>query len=415
LVKPREILKSAFDAAILASQPGPAVKRNLPSYPSGKTIVVGAGKGAIPMAMAVEEKWKAPLSGLVIAPYSSKTDAIPKNIHVRYAAHPIPDISGIKSTKKVLKAVSDLSKDDLVICLLSGGGSALLTSPEGVSLAQKSAATEHLILNGASIQEINIVRKHLSGVKGGGLAITAYPAKITSLIVSDVVGDNLSIIASGPTVLDQSTNKQALNIVEKYGIDDLRLKKYLLDRNKDHLEEAEQDSHIFDQVENNLIVTATQAIKAVKEKLTEYGIETYFVNDKVEGESKVVATEHAQLTKSLSPGHAIITGGETTVKVTGTGQGGPNQEYLLSLAINLQGEENVYALAADTDGIDGPGFSAGAVITPGTLEKADSIDISPEAFLRNNDSYSFFDALNDCIITGPTGTNVNDIRIIIRL
>jgi hydroxypyruvate reductase len=415
LVNPREILKSAFDSAIMASQPGPAVIRNLPSYPSGKTVIIGAGKGAIPMAIAVENTWENPQSGLVIAPYSSKTDFVPRNIEVCYAGHPIPDVSGVNATMKVLNAVSDLSKDDLVICLFSGGGSALLTYPEGVNLACKRAATEHLLLNGASIQEINILRKHLSGVKGGKLANTAYPAKVVSLIVSDVVGDDLSIIASGPTVPDQSTYRQSLSIVEKYEINDSELIEHLINSSKNEFNRTNQDAHIFNQVENKLIVTASQAIEAVKEKLNDHGITADFLNDRVEGESKIVAIEHAQKAKSLSSGQAIITGGETTVKVSGSGTGGPNQEYLLSLAQNLQGEENIYALAADTDGIDGSSNSAGAVILPDTLERAKAMDITPEDFLENNDTYSFFSALGDSIVTGPTGTNVNDIRIIIRL
>jgi hydroxypyruvate reductase len=411
----RDILLRAFQAAIDHAQPDRAVKAHLPSPPSGQTVVVGAGKGAVPMAWQVEHLWAEQLTGVVITPYGHSGDRIPQQVQVREAAHPVPDASGVAATEEVLGAVEDLTADDLVICLISGGGSALLTAPAGIRLEQKGALTSLLLRSGATIYEINTVRKHLSAVKGGRLALAAQPARIVSLIVSDVVGDDLSIIASGPTIPDPGTYADALTILDRYGIDQPDTRRHLERGVRGKIPESPKPGDsIFKHVENQLIVTGAQALEAAARLLRAQGFEADVTSDAVEGESRTVAQEQAAMANDLTSGQVLISSGETTVTVHGSGRGGPNLEFLLALAIALRSAPDLYALAADTDGKDGTGDAAGAIITPDTLTRAESRGLDPVAYLDDNDAYSFFEALGDLLVTGPTGTNVNDIRIIIR-
>ncbi|GAF71836.1 unnamed protein product, partial [marine sediment metagenome] len=280
---------------------------------------------------------------------------------------------------------------------------------------QKAELTDILLRSGATIGELNTVRKHVSGVKGGRLAAAAQPARMVSLIVSDVVGDDLSVIASGPTVPDPTTYAEALAVLDRYRIDVPSVRVHLEKGVKGHLGESPKPgSPIFQQVVNRLIVTGAQALKAAAETLTAHGFDTQVTSDRIEGESRLAALEHVKQAQGLLPGQALLSGGETTVTVCGHGRGGPNLEFLLALAVALRGEPNTYALAADTDGIDGTGDAAGAIVTPDTLERAARLGLNPEAALDNNDAYTFFTELGDLIETGPTGTNVNDIRIIFR-
>lgn len=415
MVNPRDILRQSFEAAIAAVQPGPAVIENLPDPPHGKTVVVGAGKGAIPMALALERAWEGSPEGLVIVPYGSKGAEIPDCIRVTEAAHPVPDAAGMTATQEILEMVSNLTADDLVICLISGGGSALLTSPQGVTLEEKASLMDQFLKCGATIHEINTVRKHLSAIKGGRLAAEAHPAKIVSLIVSDVVGDDLSIIASGPTVPDPSTYAQAMNILERYSIDHPVAQKALERGIRGELAETPKaGSQVFNRVENRLIITGNDALEAAKARLVEENFGAHITSDRIEGEAREVGEQHARQARELEPGQAIISGGETTVTVRGSGRGGPNLEFLLSMAITLDGEEGIHAMAADTDGIDGTSDAAGAFITPDTLDKARMAGLDPQRALANNDAHTFFASNEDLHITGPTGTNVNDIRIIAR-
>lgn len=412
---PRKLLIQAFEAAVEAAQPGQAVIEHMPLRPEGRVVVVGAGKAASRMVLAVEELWPDIASGVVITPYGHAGADAPRRIRVLEARHPVPDLAGVEATREVLRAVAGLTPGDLVLCLISGGGSALLSLPSGISLEQKAELTDILLRSGATIGELNTVRKHVSGVKGGRLAAAAQPSRVVSLIVSDVVGDDLSVIASGPTVPDPTTYAEALAVLDRYRIDVPSVRAHLEKGVKGRLGESPKPgSPIFQQVVNRLIVTGAQALKAAAEALTARGFDTQVTSDRIEGESRLVALEHVKQAQGLLPGQALLSGGETTVTVRGHGRGGPNLEFLLALTMGLRGEPDTYALAADTDGIDGTGDAAGAILTPDTLERAARLGLDPEAALDNNDAYTFFAELGDLIKTGPTGTNVNDIRIISR-
>ncbi len=376
-------------------------------------MVVGAGKAACRMALAVEEVWPEIASGVVIIPYGHVGVDRPGRICVLEAGHPVPDQAGVEATREVLRTVEGLTSDDLALCLISGGGSALLSLPCGISLEQKAESTELLLKSGATIGELNTLRKHVSGVKGGRLAAAAQPARVVSLIVSDVVGDDLSVIASGPTVPDPSTYADALAVLDRYRIAAPSVRAQLDEGVRGGVDESPKPgSTIFQRVENRLIVTAAQALEAAAGTLKAQGFDARVIDDRVEGESRLVALDHAEQAKGLLPGQALLSGGETTVIVRGKGRGGPNLEFLLALAVALRGEPDIYALAADTDGT---GDAAGAVVTPDTLERAAGLGLEPQAMLDDNNADAFFAELGDLVKTGPTGTNVNDIRIIFRL
>lgn len=390
---------------------------HLPAPPRGRLVALGAGKAAAKMASVAEtfyaEKYpETPLEGLVVTRYGHGVKT--EKIQVREAAHPVPDAAGVAATQKILDLARSLSEDDLLLCLISGGGSALLCAPEGVTLSEKAALTQALLRSGADIGEMNAVRKHLSSVKGGGLARAAFPARVVSLIISDVAGDELSTVASGPTVPDPSTFADCRAILGRYG---LELPPRLT---RDAPETPKPGDPIFDRVENRLIASAQGSLEAAAAFFREQGIVPLILSESVTGEAREVAKVHAALARQirqhgqpLEPPCALLSGGETTVTVRGTGRGGRNAEFALSLAVELNGLTNVYALAADTDGIDGSEDAAGALVTPETLLRVGRGEA--RGYLDNNDAYTFFKRVGGLVHTGPTLTNVNDMRFVLVL
>jgi hydroxypyruvate reductase len=334
------------------------------------------------------------------------------------AAHPVPDAAGRDAATRIFELVQGLSKDDLVLCLISGGGSALLAlPPEGLTLEDKQAVNKALLKSGATISEMNTVRKHLSAIKGGRLAAAAYPAKVVALMISDVPGDDPSIIASGPTVPDPSTNDQALHIIEKYKID---VPKAVIDRLRKADETPKPGDKRLARVENIMIATPQASLEAAAEVARKAGLAPVILGDSIEGESRDVALVHAGIARQCKlrgqpekPPCVLISGGETTITLKGKGKGGRNTEFLLALAIALDGMKGIYALAGDTDGIDGSEDNAGAIITPDTLARAERAGLNPKAMLADNDPWTFFKGIGDLLVTGPTLTNVNDFRAVL--
>jgi glycerate 2-kinase len=409
---PRDQWLKAFNAAVKAALPDQAVRETVRAIqrPLGRTIVVGGGKAAASMAKALEDAWDGSLEGVVVTRYGHAIER-PTQIKLLEASHPVPDAASEYAATQILESVRGLSSDDLVIVLISGGGSALMIAPNGVTLEEKLRINRQLLNSGADIGEMNTVRKHLSRIKGGRLALEAAPARVISLIVSDVVGDDLSTIASGPTVPDPTTFQDAIRVLEKYGIDS----QPALEHFQHSIDETPKSDHpAFARVENRLIVTNATALEAARIQLKISGIEAQIWSDSITGEAREAARTHALEACRLEPGKAFLTGGETTVTVRGTGRGGRNCEFLLALALELAGEPNLYAIACDTDGIDGVTEAAGAILTPNSLERAAHLGLDAQAMLENNDSYSFFAALGDLVVVGPTGTNVNDFRGLLR-
>ncbi len=404
-----------FKAGVDAALPSLCVPAHLPPRPKGRTVIIGAGKASGAMAKALEDAWDGPLDGLVVTRYGYRVPT--ERLEVIEAAHPVPDEAGRDAAKRIFELVQGLTEDDLVLCLISGGGSALLALPaEGVTLEDKQAMNKALLASGATISEMNTVRKHLSAIKGGRLAAAAYPAKIVALMISDVPGDDASIIASGPTVPDPSTNEDALGIIEKYGIDVPDNMRRLLDTAE---ETPKPGDPCFENVENIMIATPQASLEAAAAVAREAGVTPVILGDSIEGESRDVALVHAGIARQCAmrgqpeqPPCVLISGGETTITLKGNGKGGPNTEFLLSLAIALDGMEHIYALAGDTDGVDGSEDNAGALIYPDTLARAEKAGINPKAMLANNDPYRFFKGIGDLLETGPTLTNVNDLRAI---
>ncbi len=406
----KSVLLEAFQAAVAAAQPAAAIPLHLPSPPKGKTMIIGFGKAAATMARALEQHYPAPLEGVVVTRYGHILEPC-QQIRVLEAAHPIPDANSVYATQQILAAVQNLQPEDLVICLVSGGGSALLCAPDGITLETKKLVTQALLSSGASIQEMNVIRKHLSLVKGGRLAVACQPARVHTLIVSDVVGDDLSSIASGATVPDPSTYADALEILQRYSINIPEVQ-YLLEHRMHSGTDTPKANHAaFTRVTNNLIVTNGIALQAIEKTLTQHSIQSQILSDSIEGNARVAAQSHAQALEKLEPNTALLSGGETTVLVQGHGRGGRNLEFILALALE---QPNCYALAADSDGIDGSSNAAGAIITPDTLNRAAALGLDAKAYLENNDAHTFFEHLGDLVITGATGTNVNDIRILIQ-
>ena len=396
-----------FDAAITAASPERTVAKYLPELPKGRTFVVGAGKAAAAMARALEDAWTGPLEGIVVTRYGHGERC--RWVEVVEAGHPIPDEHGAEATRRMLALLENCTADDLVIALISGGASALLCAPiTGVSLANKSRLNEALLKSGATIGEMNLVRTALSAVKGGGLAEAAWPAKVAALIISDVPGDDPAQVGSGPTVGQKRQGADALAMLRRNGIDvppevEAALKRPFANA---AFEAAN--------AQNSVIATARTALEAAAAVARKAGVVPILLGDAIEGEARRVAADHAALALSYS-GEApcvLLSGGETTVHVRGRGRGGRNVEYLLALAIALDGNERIHAFAADTDGIDGTEDNAGAIITPSTLARAAALGFSPASSLANNDAYPLFAALGDLIVTGPTRTNVNDFRAI---
>ncbi len=420
---PQDLLLSLFSAAIGAAYPS-ADKMPLPEAVAGKTLVIGAGKAAASMAAVVEENWTGgDLEGLVVTRYAHGLKL--NSIDVVEAGHPVPDEAGERAARDIFEKVQGLGPDDQVIVLISGGGSSLLAYPaEGVSLESKKAVNKALLKSGADISEMNTVRKKLSAIKGGRLAVAAYPAKIVTYMISDVPGDDPSIIASGPTVPDLSSVQDALDILHKYNIgtpDDVS--RHLA---SDAAIPPAADHPAFENCQNFMIATPQDALQTAASLAQDYGIEPVVLGDRLEGEAKDVARVLAAITRQIidhdQPAFkpcVLISGGETTVTVGpssgDTGRGGRNAEFLLAFAESLGPCNSVFALAVDTDGIDGTEDNAGAILGPDTWEKADEKGLSMPDYLKRHDAYNFFKQLDDLVVTGPTRTNVNDFRAILIL
>ncbi len=415
-MQPVELLKAMFKAGVDAALPSLCVPPHLPPKPKGRTVIIGAGKASGAMAKALEDAWDGPLEGLVVTRYGYRVPT--DRLEVVEAAHPVPDAAGQDAARRIHRLVQGLTKDDLVLCLISGGGSALLALPaEGVTLEDKQAVNKALLKSGATITEMNTVRKHLSAIKGGRLAAAASPAKVVALMISDVPGDDPSIIASGPTVPDPSTNKDALGIIAKYAIDVPATVRSCLET----VEETPKpgDPRLAN-VENIMVATPQASLEAAAEVARKAGVTPVILGDSIEGESRDVALVHAGIARQCAlrgqpaePPCVLISGGETTITLKGSGKGGRNSEFLLALAIALQGMPGIYGLAGDTDGIDGSEDNAGAILTPDTLARAEKAGLNAKAMLADNDPYSFFKGIGDLLETGPTLTNVNDLRAIL--
>ena len=416
---PRELLTRLFAAAVNSAQPEHCIPRFLPEPPKGRTIVIGAGKASAAMAQALERNWPGPLEGLVVTRYGY---AVPcERIEIVEAAHPLPDAAGRVAAGRLLARVQGLSADDLVICLISGGGSALMPLPgEGVSLEDKQAINRALLQSGATISEMNCVRRHLSAIKGGRLAAACHPARVVNLLISDVPGDNPMDIASGPTVADPTTCADALEIIRRYRIALPEGARQLLESGAG--ETLKPGDPRLETVITHLIATPQRALEAAAQVAQQAGITPVILGDSIEGEArdvgKVMAGIALQVRNHDQPFAApcvLLSGGETTVTVRGKGRGGRNVEFLLSLVLGLRGAPGVYALAGDTDGVDGQEEIAGAIATPDTLARAWAMGVRPLDSLDNNDGHGFFGMLGDSLVTGPTLTNVNDFRAILIL
>ena len=413
----RELLRRMFDAAVAAAQPSLCLPPHLPPRPRGRMVVIGAGKASAAMARAVEDNVDGPLEGLVVTRYGYAVRC--ERIEIVEAAHPVPDAAGMEAARRILEKVSGLAKDDLVLCLISGGGSALLAAPApGLTLADKQAVNKALLKSGANISEMNCVRRHLSKLKGGRLAAACYPAKVVTLLISDVPGDDPIDIASGPTVPDPTTCEDALAILRRYAIE-------VPDRVRGLLESGEGETVKADDprlagIETRMIATPQMALEAAAVVAREASVSAYILGDRLEGEARDVGTvmggvalQVADRRQPFPPPCVLVSGGETTVTVRGTGRGGRNVEFLLSLGIALHGHPGIHAIAGDTDGVDGLEEIAGAYLAPDSLERAWSKGINPNDSLANNDGHGFFEALGDSVVTGPTLTNVNDFRAIL--
>ncbi len=417
-VDPQKILRKLFDTAINAAYPRQVLEAHLPSDRTGRVIVIGAGKAAAAMAEVVERNWQGDVSGLVVTRYGHGANC--SKIEVVEAAHPVPDAAGLAVAKRVLEMVSNLTEDDRVIFLLSGGGSALLALPaEGLTLADKQQINKALLKSGATIGEMNCVRKHLSAIKGGRLAKACWPATVYTYAISDVPGDLATVIASGPTVTDPSTSADALAILKRYNID---APKAAIDwLNNPASETVKADDPALARSHFQLIAKPQQSLEAAAVVARKTGFSPLILGD-LEGESREVAKVHAGIARQirlhgqpLAAPCVILSGGETTVTVRGNGRGGRNAEFLLSLTESLKGLPSVYALAGDTDGIDGSEENAGAIMTPGSYARAEALGLSAADELDNNNGYGYFAALDALIVTEPTRTNVNDFRAILIL
>jgi hydroxypyruvate reductase len=414
---PRGVLRRLFDAALGAADPARCVPAHLPPPPSGRTVVVGAGKAAAAMARAVEEAWPGPLSGLVVTRYGHGLPC--RRIEVVEAAHPVPDAAGQQAAARILELVRGLGPDDLALCLISGGGSALLAlGAGGVSLADKQAVNRALLKSGANIAEMNCVRKHLSAIKGGRLAAAAAPARVVSLLISDVPGDDPSVIGSGPTVPDPTTFADARAVLAKYGIDPPPAVAARLAAAAD--ETPKPGDPRLARSQTILIARPQESLEAAAAAARAAGITPVILGDSIEGEAREVAQVMAGIARQVArhgqPAAApavLLSGGETTVTVRGSGRGGRNAEFLLALAVALDGAPGIHAIAGDTDGIDGTEDNAGCLLAPDSLARGLGLGIDPKARLADNDGYGFFSALGDLVVTGPTRTNVNDFRAIL--
>ena len=414
------LLRRMFDAAVASAQPAHCVPPHLPtpqSLGTGRLIVIGAGKASAAMARAVEDAWQGPLSGLVVTRYGYGVPC--ERIEIVEAAHPVPDAAGEKAAQRLLDLVATVREDDLVLCLISGGGSSLLPlAAPGLTLEDKQNLSRALLKSGATISEMNGVRRHLSAIKGGRLAAACHPARVLTLLISDVPGDNPMDIASGPTVPDPTTCEDALAIVRRYGIEVPPAVLHLLESGEG--ESVKPGDPRLARAETRIVAAPQQALEAAAQVAREAGYPAFILGDALEGEASDVGSVHAGIARQVAergqpvPAPCVLlSGGETTVTVRGEGRGGRNVEFLLALGVALNGHPGIHALAADTDGVDGQEEIAGAYLAPDTLERAWALGIKPRDALANNDGHGFFEALGDSVITGPTLTNVNDFRAIL--
>ncbi|MQX19508.1 DUF4147 domain-containing protein [Sinorhizobium meliloti] len=417
IANPRQFLESLFASAVSAADPERVIAANLPERPKGRTVVIGAGKGAAQMARALESVWEGPLSGVVVTRYGFGAHC--KNIEVLEASHPLPDEGGLKASKRLLAAVSGLTGDDLVVALICGGGSALLPAPPpALSLDDEIAVNRALLASGAPISAMNAVRKHVSLIKGGRLAAAAHPARVVSLVVSDIPGDDAALVASGPTIADAASREDALKIVARYR---LALPEKVMRWLASAAADAPRPSDPrFARNEVQLIASAGVSLEAAASRARAAGIEAVILSDAIEGEARDVGLVHAAIARETAlrgrpfPKPALLlSGGETTVTVRGEGRGGRNSEFLLSLALGIDGIGGISALAADTDGIDGSEDNAGAFADHTTIARLLARRLDAAALLHKNDSWAAFDALGDLFKPGPTGTNVNDFRAVL--
>lgn len=417
MVDPKPFLTSIFEAAVAAADPERTIREHLPKPPKGRTIVIGAGKGAAQMAAAFEKVWEGPLEGLVVTRYGYSAPT--QRIEVIEAAHPVPDKAGLEAGQRLLRQVEGLSAEDLVVALVCGGGSALLPSPApGLTLADEIAVNEALLASGAPIAAMNTIRKHVSTIKGGRLAAAAWPARVVSLIVSDIPGDDPALVASGPTVPSAGGRKDALAAISAYGMK-------LPDAVMAHINAPAADApkpgdEKFERNEVRLIASAAVSLEAAAREARRQGVEAVILSDAIEGEAREVGSVHAAIAREVrardrpfkSP-VLILSGGETTVTLRARGKGGRNSEFLLSFAIGIDGQENIHALAADTDGIDGSEDNAGAFCDGTSVSRMRAAGVDAKAMLAGNDAWTAFNAVGDLFVPGPTGTNVNDLRAIL--
>jgi hydroxypyruvate reductase len=417
VLDPKPFLTEIFNAAVAAADPQRTIRDHLPAMPKGRTIVIGAGKGSAQMAAAFEKVWDGPIEGLVVTRYGY--GATCQRIEIIEAAHPVPDTAGLAASRRLLDKVQGLTADDLVVALISGGGSALLPSPaEGLTLADEIAVNEALLASGAPIAAMNTIRKHVSTIKGGRLAAAAYPAKVASLVVSDIPGDNPALVASGPTVPDSGSRQDALASIAAYG---MKLPNSVMAHiNSPAADAPRADDPRFSRNEVHLIASAGVSLEAGAAEARRRGIEAVILSDSIEGEAREVGGVHAAIAREVATRNRpfpkpvlILSGGETTVTLRAKGRGGRNSEFLLAFAIGISGMDGIHALAADTDGIDGSEDNAGAFADGSTVARMRAAGVDAKAMLAGNNAWMAFNAVGDLFVPGPTGTNVNDLRAIL--
>ncbi|MBX4911066.1 MULTISPECIES: glycerate kinase [Rhizobium] len=413
----RFFLTSLFDAAVAAADPEKAILDFLPQKPKGRTVVVGAGKGAAQLASAFEKNWDAPLEGVVVTRYGYGASC--ERIKVLEASHPFPDAAGLEASEEILRSVSGLSEDDLVVALMCGGGSALLPAPpSGLTLNDEIALNRALLASGAPIGAMNSIRKHMSRIKGGRLAFAAGPARVVSLVVSDIPGDNPAFVASGPTIPDASTQQDALAAIKRHRIElPVRILNFL---RSDAAKAPSPDDNAFSRNTVHVIASARRSLEAAARVADSHGVRAVILSDAMEGEAREAGKFHAALAREIATRSrpferpvVLLSGGETTVTLFGNGKGGRNTEFLLSAALALDGLDGVQAIAADTDGIDGSEENAGAFADGTTAGRIRAMGEDPDMLLANNDAWTAFAMIDDLFSPGPTGTNVNDFRAIL--
>ncbi|TGQ40712.1 MULTISPECIES: glycerate kinase [unclassified Mesorhizobium] len=417
MTDPKSFLTSIFNAAVAAADPEKTIRSHLPARPKGRTIVVGAGKGSAQMAAAFEKVWDGPIEGLVVTRYGYGAKC--ERIEIVEAAHPVPDAAGLEASRRLLEKVRGLTSDDLVVALISGGGSALLPSPAAsLTLADEIAVNEALLASGAPIAAMNTIRKHVSTIKGGRLAAATYPAKVVSLVVSDIPGDNPALVASGPTVPDSGSREEALASIAAYG---MKLPASVMAHiNSPAADAPRPEDPRFSRNEVHLIASAGVSLEAAAAEAGRQGIEAVILSDSIEGEAREVGGIHAAIAREVATRNRpfqkpvlILSGGETTVTLRAKGKGGRNSEFLLAFAVGISGAQGIHALAADTDGIDGSEDNAGAFADGSTVSRMRTAGVDAKAMLAGNDAWTAFHAIGDLFVPGPTGTNVNDLRAIL--